>query len=163
MNKNVHISFDLDGTCCQFDERIIELTSYHPRVLDQQGLLWPTIVNTPNFFKHLAPYPEMVELVHEVKALGVPIRVITGRPKLDTYPTATQDKLDWCATHFGTDVDVIVCLARDKQKYMKPYVTDILVDDFVKNIDRWRLSGGVAIHHTNHEATRMELFKLLNI
>jgi 5'(3')-deoxyribonucleotidase len=160
---DVFLDFDLDGVCCAFDERIIEVTGELPHILDARDELWTTVQKIPKFFRNLEPYPDMVKMVHDLKALGVPIRVITGRPRKDTMPTAAQEKIDWVHQHLGSDIDVIVCLSRDKQKHMKTGVTDILVDDRLDNIENWRRAGGVAIHHISYEFTRAQLYKLLNI
>jgi len=163
MNTTAWVSWDLDGTICQFDERVIELTGTAPHVLDNQGKLWSTLHDHQHFFAGLDPYPEMVALVQQLRKLGVQQRIITGRPRQDSMPFATKDKINWVNQHIGFSYDVIVCLSRDKQKYLKEGVLDILVDDRVSNIENWRRAGGVAIHHTSYPTTRSQLFALLGI
>jgi len=113
--KHISISLDLDGVYAAFDERVIELTGEHPSHLDARGLLWSTLEQHPTFFADLQPYPEMLELFHDVKDIVGQIRVITGRPRKERFPTATNDKIEWAKKHLDPKVEVIVCLSRDKQ------------------------------------------------
>lgn len=163
MNKNVNISWDCDGVLAAFDERVFDLTGHQPHVLDTQHVLWSSLTKHPNFFATLEPYTDMVNLVLTLKSYNVRQRVITGRPRKDSFPSATQDKINWVKTHLGTDMDVIVCLSCDKQKHMKTNTLDILVDDRIDNVHNWRLAGGVAIHHKTFADTHSQLFTLLNI
>jgi len=49
----------------------------------------------------------------------------------------------------------------DKQKYAttngKP---NVLIDDYIKNINEWEAKGGIGIHHTNVSKTISELKRL---
>lgn len=163
MNKNTHISWDLDGTLCQFNERVLELTGQLPHVLDAQNRLWTTLEQHQNFFATLRPYEDMVELVRVLHGYGFNQRVITGRPRKDSMPGATDDKIQWVKKHISEISDVIVCLSRDKQKHMKAGVVDILIDDRHSNIHNWRMAGGVAIHHKSFDDTFTQLQTLLNL
>lgn len=159
----VRVNWDLDGVLAQFDERVLELTGQPPQVLDAQKLLWPTLEKHPNFFATLRPYHDMTGLVRTLNMYGFNQRVITGRPRKDSMPGATEDKIWWVKEHVGEIFDVIVCLSRDKQKHMKVGVIDILIDDRHDNIHNWRMAGGVAIHHKSFDDTFTQLQTLLNI
>lgn len=164
MNKNIAIGIDLDGVFAAFDERVLELTGVAPNVLDQQGALWSTLAKHPTFFRDLDPYPEMVDLYHEIKNKVGYVRVITGRPRKDSFPTASDHKRQWVKQHMDIDLDVVVCLSRDKQKHIsRSHEIDILIDDRIDNITRWAEAGGVGILHTSAAMTRQTLFKLLNL
>ena len=104
----------------------------------------------------------MVSLVRALNMRGIDQRVITGRPRKETFPTAVADKTQWVKEHIGDIFDVIVCLARDKQKYVKRGTNDILVDDREDNIERWRNAGGVGVLHKNYTDTYTQLINLLN-
>ena len=163
MNKNVMLSFDLDGVLANFDKRVIDLTGVTANQLDRHDQLWPALNQHPTFFADLEPYHDVVQYARYLNELGVQIRVITGRPRKDSFPTATADKVFWARQHLGQHVDVIVCLARDKHKHMKVGVLDILIDDRMDNVHNWRLAGGTAIFHQNYSDTRIQLSTLLNL
>jgi 5' nucleotidase, deoxy (Pyrimidine), cytosolic type C protein (NT5C) len=164
MNKNIAIGIDLDGVMAQFDERVLELTGVTPNTLDSTGILWSTLTKYPTFFADLKPYPEMIDLYHEVKDKVGYVRVITGRPRKDSFPAASDHKQQWVREHLDADLDVVVCLSRDKQKHMsKSHMMDILIDDRIDNIARWVEAGGVGILHISAATTRQTLFRLLEL
>jgi hypothetical protein len=151
MNKQFAIAWDLDGVHAQFDESVIELTGVLPKTLDDAGILWSTLAKYPSFFADLKPYPEMIELYHEVKDKVGYSRVITGRPRKETFPNSSQHKIDWA-------------LSKDKQKHMsEDHTHDILIDDRIDNITRWVQAGGIGILHTSPEKTRQTLLRLLGL
>jgi hypothetical protein len=159
----VRVNWDCDGVLAQFDERVLELTGQLPHVLDAQKLLWPTLERHSNLFADLCPYDDVVSLVHMLHALGFKQRVITGRPRKDSMPTATCDKIAWVSRYVPEIVDVVVCLSRDKQKYIEAGVIEILIDDRQPNIHNWIEAGGVGILHTSAATTRQTLLNLLNL
>lgn len=164
MTKNIAIAWDLDGVHAQFDEQVWLLTGVTPKFLDDQGILWSTLVNYPTFFYELAPYPEMIQLYHDVKDHVDYSRVITGRPRKDSFPAASDHKQQWVKENLDANIDVIVCLSRDKQKHLsKSHQMDILVDDRIDNIHRWVEAGGVGILHTSPALTRQTLYRLLGL
>ena len=164
MNKNIAIAWDLDGVHAQFDEQVWLLTGVTSKFLDDQGILWSTLVQYPTFFATLPPYPEMVELYHDVKNHVDYSRVITGRPRKDSFPAASDHKRQWVKDHLDDKLEVIVCLSRDKQKHRsRSHEIDILVDDRIDNIHRWVEAGGVGVFHTSPEKTRQTLYRLLNL
>lgn len=162
--KHFSIALDLDGVMAQFDERVIELTGVKPKVLDDAGVLWSTLERYPSFFADLKPYPEMVELFHEVKDKVGRVRVITGRPRKETFPNSVQHKTEWAKKHLDPNLEVVVCLSKDKQKHIsKEHEHDILIDDRPDNINRWVKAGGIGILHTSPEKTRQTLLRLLGL
>jgi hypothetical protein len=164
MNKQFAIAWDLDGVHAQFDESVIELTGVLPKTLDDAGILWSTLAKYPSFFADLKPYPEMIELYHEVKDKVGYSRVITGRPRKETFPNSSQHKIDWAKKQLDPNIHVVVCLSKDKQKHMsEDHTHDILIDDRIDNITRWVQAGGIGILHTSPEKTRQTLLRLLGL
>lgn len=164
MNKQFAIAWDLDGVHAQFDESVMELTGVTPKTLDDAGILWSTLEKYPSFFSDLKPYPEMVELFHETKDKVGHVRVITGRPRKEKFPNSAQHKIEWAKKHLDPNLDVVVCLSRDKQKHIsKEHENDILIDDRIDNINRWVKAGGIGILHTSPEKTRQTLLRLLGL
>ena len=52
-------------------------------------------------------------------------------------------------------------LREDKQKFaMTNGKPNLLIDDYIKNVNEWKAVGGVAIHHTSGSNTIAELKRL---
>ncbi len=141
------IFVDIDGVVGDFDNSVKSLFGSYPKELGDD-VLWPLIVNTPNFWRNL-PLMEDAMILWEAVRDHNPI-FLTGCPKSD-YERAEQDKRWWVRHHFG-DVPVITCLSREKPMHMRQQ-RDILIDDFMSNIKRWEKAGGRAIYHLSAEQT----------
>ena len=70
---------------------------------------------------------------------------------------AVYGKELWCFTNLAIQSDRVFLSqnSADKAFYASP--KSLLIDDFEKNIERFRAAGGMAIHHTNTDNT-IELF-----
>lgn len=159
MNSEYELSWDLDGVCANYDLHFKNLFGKLPhQVSDDQ--MWKMIETKPQFYLDIPPYEDMVKLVQTLRPI-VKSRVITGRPRRDTMPTASEDKQNWCKRYFD-DIEVVVCLARDKQKYITPNKINILVDDRKDNINRWNAAGGVGILHKSYADTKQTLDKFFS-
>jgi len=71
-------------------------------------------------------------------------------------------KLKWLSKNTKIKRGKINLVMRsDKQKYAttngKP---NVLIDDYIKNINEWEAKGGIGIHHTNVSKTIAELKRL---
>ena len=71
-------------------------------------------------------------------------------------------KLKWLSKNTKIKRGKINLVMRsDKQKYAttngKP---NVLIDDYIKNINEWEAKGGIGIHHTNVSKTISELKRL---
>lgn len=147
---------DCDGCIADYDKNVIKFFGKHPRELTTEKL-WELVNNEPDFWPSIEKMDEADRLWEFMKPFNPTI--ITGCPK-DNFEQAAAHKKVWIKKHFGEDVEVITCLARDKQIYMKAK-NDILVDDFMSNIKRWRKAGGVGIWHRNVDQTIMEFNNVL--
>ena len=76
--------------------------------------------------------------------------------------TSRNGKLKWLSKNTKIKRSKINLVMRsDKQKYAttngKP---NVLIDDYIKNINEWEAKGGIGIHHTNVSKTISELKRL---
>ena len=77
-------------------------------------------------------------------------------------PTSKNGKMKWLAKNTNWKKGRINLVMRSqKQKYAtsngKP---NILIDDYIKNINEWENKGGIGVHHTNVSKTIGELKRL---
>jgi 5'(3')-deoxyribonucleotidase len=152
------INIDMDGVVADFDtviKQIFGKTIWKVLTSD----MWREIHKLEHFYRDLPKMPDADELwnhVHEVYSDRYDIQVLTAIPRRITLPAAEQDKRDWIAQHYGSDVIVkIGPYSRDKQKHARP--GDILIDDRVDNIDMWNKVGGIGIRHTSTKDTIEQL------
>ena len=76
-------------------------------------------------------------------------------------PTSKVGKLKWLAknTKF-TKTNTNLVMRSQKQKYaMSGGKSNVLIDDYIKNIKEWEAKGGIGIHHTDVSKTINELKK----
>ena len=77
-------------------------------------------------------------------------------------PTSKNGKMKWLAKNTNWKKSRINLVMRSqKQKYAttngKP---NVLIDDYMKNINEWETKGGIGVHHTNVSKTIGELKRL---
>ena len=77
-------------------------------------------------------------------------------------PNSKNGKLKWLAKHTKfKKPNINLVLRSQKQKYAttngKP---NVLIDDYIKNINEWEAKGGIGVHHTSVPKTINELKKL---
>ena len=77
-------------------------------------------------------------------------------------PNSKNGKMTWLARHTGIPKRNINLVKRaDKKLYA---VTDgkpnILIDDYIKNINEWQANGGIGVHHTDARKSIGELKRL---
>ena len=73
---------------------------------------------------------------------------------------ALQGKIEWVAENLGNHFvnKTIVCGGNEKQLFARG---NILIDDYEKNIQRWKKCGGIGILHTSTDKTLKKVYKLL--
>ena len=131
---------DCDGVIAYFNKNVVNFFNQHPAELKTEDM-WQ-LINAESGFWPAMPVKDGAERLWAALAPYNQI-VITGCPK-DNYDAAAAHKVDWVKQHFGQNVRVITCLAKDKQNFMTA-PGDILIDDFKSNIKRWIKAGGRGI------------------
>ena len=77
-------------------------------------------------------------------------------------PASKNGKMKWLNKHTKFSKSNINLVRRaDKQKFaMTDGKPNILIDDYLKNINQWEAKGGIGIHHKNVSKTLAELKRL---
>lgn len=152
----MQLFLDCDGVLANFDKAATKLFGgMKPAVFENTygtREFWKRINTTPDFFFNLDKMPDADELVNATKHLK-PI-ILTGRPQ---GKWGEEQKLRWRDKHFP-DLEMIVCLSRDKIKHAKP--GDVIVDDWEKHRQTWIDGGGIWVMHTSAKDSIRQLKEL---
>jgi len=135
LDRNGQLYCDLDGVLADFEQGIKNKFNKYPNELNEV-VMWNALRKSPGFYEELLWMPEGKELWQRIKIYN-PI-ILTGCPF--NYPSAAQEKLNWCARELGPDIKVITCKTKDKPKYCN--VGDILIDDRDIIMEQWIEKGG---------------------
>jgi hypothetical protein len=142
----MQLFLDKDGVLADFDRHVLELFGDTPRKLGDKRL-WECVDATPDFWITI-PMKEGADELMEVAAPYNPI-ILTGCP-VTGYDIAAASKPKWIGNRYGPSIKVITCLSKDKPLHMiQP--GDILVDDFIVNVKRWRAAGGQSVWYKTPE------------
>jgi 5' nucleotidase, deoxy (Pyrimidine), cytosolic type C protein (NT5C) len=140
MNSYISIAWDLDGV-------LADLNGSYRKLFGEDGtkvpkdVFWRNVSNTPRFYENLDPIPEMLALFKRSRDVFENLRVITGLPRKNYYPTAEAEKRTWVRKYLGS-VDVVCCASADKQKHIDYLAKkDVLIDDRLDNCTRWTKSS----------------------
>lgn len=119
---------------------------------------WKAINQTKGFWANLDWMPGAKRLWDFISRYDTEIlSAYSGRD-----PTSRVGKMKWLSKNTKIKRGKVNLVMRsDKQKYAttngKP---NILIDDYIKNINEWEAKGGIGVHHTNVSKTIAELKRL---
>lgn len=148
------IYLDMDGVIADFDGYFEQLFGVLPRHIPKTER-WDKVNNTPNYWVDLPKMQGADKLIHHLNTYG--FMVLTGVPHLGCEKAKIQKRV-WLKNHYGIETDVICCFSHDKANYCQ--VGDILIDDWLPNIERWIQAGGIGILYTSVEDTLRQLAQL---
>jgi len=177
MESNDYTIFqDLDGCLADFDGGFKKLSGYTPDEFkakyEAEGKkytadFWKIIHSTPvNFFSNLEFWDDGKKLWNYIKKYN-PI-ILTGVPSfrkgidINDSPAAVAKK-EWVRKNLGEDIEVIPVISSTNNPFKEKYATSeksMLIDDQLKNIDKWRTAGGTGIHFTTADKAISELKEL---
>ena len=143
-------AIDCDGVLAELGEHV--LTKFGMNInQDPIDDIWAMVVETPDFWPTMPLKFGASRLWLAAQALN-PV-VITGCPAA-YFDAVAIPKTRMLRERFGTNIEVITCVTRDKVKYITS-PEDILIDDFPSQVRRWRKAGGRAIHcRDSYQAVR---------
>ena len=154
---------DMDGVVADFDEyasRILGPMPPHQGIYPDEQ--WLQIATNSRLYRDLIKTPYADRLVEECKDFATTkeyeFMFLTAVPKANDLKWSFYDKMMWAQLLFPGIPVMFGPYSKDKWRHCRP--GDILIDDRVSNIEEWRSAGGIAIHHTNIDATLYELSKL---
>lgn len=131
---------DMDGTLARFHDEV----QYLERMYE------------PNFFKNLKPFLGAVETIREIMRVHPNWEVyilsaaISGDP-----PGCEKQKNAWLDMHLP-EIDrahrLFPPIGTDKSMMIPGGIqgTDILLDDYNKNLEEWRAAGGISVKFVNN-------------
>ncbi len=151
-----NLYLDCDGVLADFNAHVFNSFGHGPRDVSDPEL-WDKIHGNDSFWLDIPRHFGSQELFDYSKNFNTTI--ITGCPKTN-FDLVAEHKREWIKQHFG-DVPVITCLSRDKQFHMKEK-GDVLVDDFIVNINRWEKAGGLTVYYRDPVKDLRRLKGLMN-
>lgn len=163
MQKIPTIWVDKDGVLAQYDYSLYEADMDSPA---------PWNVRNAHVYRHLQPYTEMVEAFRRIyfenrnvkpEKRKLNIRVLTGVSDGLTLSEHVLDGYAWCDEYLDLRPNDFYACAIAKENIpvtLHNTITplDILVDDYVPNLQAWVNAGGTpvkAINGINSELTSM--------
>lgn len=153
---------DMDGVVADFDEYAARTLGVPPSSGIYPDEIWYKLASNARLYRDLKKTTYADQLVAECNDLaltkGFDIKFLTAVPKGNDVPWAFYDKVVWVQEHFPDIAVMFGPYSRDKHVRCQP--GDILIDDRRSNIEEWSAAGGIAIHHTNINATLYELSRL---
>ena len=152
----------MDGVVADFDEYAARTLGVPPSSGIYPSEVWYKLASNARLYRDLKKTDYADQLVDECKDLaltkGYDLYFLTAVPKGNDVPWAFYDKVQWAQLHFPDIAVMFGPFSKDKHVHCRH--GDILIDDRVSNIEEWRAAGGIAMHHTNIDATLYELSKL---
>ena len=153
---------DMDGVVADFDEYAARTLGIPPSSGIYPDEVWYKLASNERLYRDLIKTPYADQLVDECKDLaatkGYNLLFLTAVPKGNDVKWAFYDKVIWAQNYFPDIPIHFGPFSKNKWQHCQP--SDILIDDRLSNIEEWRVAGGIAIHHTNIEATLYELSRL---
>ena len=153
---------DMDGVIADFDEYAARTLGIPPSSGIYPEEVWYKLASNVRLYRDLIKTSYADQLVDECKDLAATkeynLLFLTAVPKGNDVKWAFYDKVVWAQNYFPGIPVHFGPFSKNKWQHCQP--GDILIDDRLSNIEEWRVAGGIAIHHTNIEATLYELSRL---
>lgn len=153
MSRQPNVYLDLDGVMADFDAHFPSTFGLDHRSMADDDM-WAQINSHPSYFRDMPVCEGAKDFFFRIEWLD-PI-ILTACPK-SNYGHVARQKRDWVREHLSTSCHVLPVMGgRNKPLFMHSR-GDILIDDFEKNTNAWKLEGGFAILHRDFSTTRDEL------
>ena len=155
---------DLPDIYCDLDQVLVNFMKGANDAVDgsfantDKESRWNAINQTKGFWVNLEWMPGAKRLYQFIEKYDpYVLSAASGRD-----PTSKVGKMKWLAKHTNWKKSHINLVMRS-QKQNFAVINDkpnVLIDDYVKNINEWEKKGGIGIHHTNVGKTIGELKRL---
>lgn len=153
---------DMDGVVADFDEYAARTLGVPPSEGIYPDEVWKKLAANERIYRDLIKTPYADELIRQCVKFCLKHdyewAFLTAVPKGNDIKWAFYDKMIWAQKYFPGIPVHFGPYSLDKWRHCRP--GDILIDDRLSNIEQWRVAGGIAIHHTNIDATLYELSRL---
>ena len=158
------IFLDLDGVCCDFNKRYVELFGEFPEgVYRREKHFWKNwkAFIAGNNFATLDKMPDADVLLSYLESTKLPIEILSSSGGHEYHDIVVAQKSEWLNKHNIQYPRNIVPGSKYKSEYATP--DSILIDDHIRNVERFRAAGGIAIHHTSAKNTIEILHDIMDI
>lgn len=166
--QDYRIFCDLDGVLVDFDRGFLELPENTEKLTPKEyerkngkNSIWPMIDKLgEDFWTNLQWTKDGRELWDYLKRFDP---IILSAPSL--HPGCLTGKTKWVKNNLGIDQDAVrdpkdfteetrFILANHKHDYVEPAKTllnrePVLIDDFIKKLEKWSAAGGIGILHND--------------
>ena len=146
------VLLDMDGVCCDFTsaacqlhdipyKEVREWNFFHKYGITEKEF-WAKIYDAgEKFWVQLEEYPDFQESYERLKAIhGLEVYFCTtGAPGISH---AYSGKVKWLESRFGKNFDEFILT---KHKHLLANSNTLLIDDYIKNIKKFRNAGGKAL------------------
>ena len=156
---------ELPNIYCDLDEVLVDVRSGADAALGGNFATagkkerWSIINNTKGFWQDLGWKPNAKRLYDFISKYDP--HVLSAYTARD--PSSKNGKMSWLKKHTKFKrVNIHLVLRAQKKDYAKNKdgSSNILIDDYIKNIREWESAGGIGIHHTNVGKSVTELKRL---
>lgn len=162
------VYLDMDGVLVDFDAGVAKMCGFN-NVPQGQGnpgdddRLWDAVRQIEHFYDKLEPLPGAVAMFHSLyDHYGANLEILTAIPQpRRQIMMADQDKICWVRRMLSDAVKVNVVLRKQKVDFCHG-CSDVLIDDYPKNICEWEERGGIGIIHQSISQTMSRLRELEN-
>lgn len=154
----------MDGVLADFVKHFNDVMGTHfPEhvPIDNIGKIKHTLDSVaPHFWDEIPPMPDANALMSFLQDKD--FEILTAYAEWS--PGSKKAKVRWCAKHYGLPPSQINTVVR---KEKADYATtngqpNVLIDDYIKNVNEWRKAGGIAIHHVGARSTIAKLKEIIN-
>ena len=150
---------DMDMVLCDFLKRAEEVLG-KPFPKADPITRWPIISGTKDFWSSLEWMPGSKKMWQFISKYNPHI--------LSAYSTkdanSRKGKTDWLRKNakLTQKSRIHLVMREDKQKYAmtKDGKPNLLIDDYIKNVNEFKAKGGIGVHHTSPMGTIAELKRL---
>lgn len=177
---DVALYLDMDGVFVDFDKAAEEIVGpelfqmlhkvFHGHISPsdlsklEHNKMCDIMINTPNFWQDLHWMSDGKELFTYIKSTFKANRIGVATAPLKGDQRCCQGKWEWIQNNFKIiDQRNYFCTTAKWNCVGKMNGTyQVLIDDKLKNIERWRAKGGIGLHHSSTADTIRQIKTLLN-
>ena len=156
---------DLPELYCDLDEVLVDFLKGAEKVVGEpfpksdNKTRWSKISGTKDFWANLEWMPGAKKLYQRAEKYNT--HILSAYSGKD--PNSVKGKMKWLGKNTNVPRGRIHLVRReDKKSYAKTKdgKPNVLIDDYIKNINEWESAGGMGIRHTDVSKTLAELKKL---